>query len=55
MNAGGGSRPKPRSPWKRKMGPEFSGLERPRDFLVAFTFVAILLGTAALLAFLAFR
>jgi hypothetical protein len=36
------------------MGVEFSGLERPRDFIVAFVFLAALVAVAALVAFLAF-
>lgn len=54
MTGHGRSRRPPTKPWKRKMGPELSGLETPRDFLVAFLFVAIFLATAAFLAFLAF-
>ena len=38
----------------RKMGVEFSGLEGVRDFLVAFLFLAILIGVAMVIAFVAF-
>jgi hypothetical protein len=38
----------------RKMGVEFSGLEGVRDFLVAFLFLAILMGVAMVIAFVAF-
>ncbi len=44
----------PREPWKRKMGAEFSGLERPRDFLVAFLAVAVLITIALVIAYVAF-
>jgi len=43
-----------RDHWKRKMGVEFSGLERSRDFLVAFAFVAVLFVVAMVIAFVAF-
>jgi hypothetical protein len=36
------------------MGVEFSGLERSRDFLVAFGFIAALGAVAAIVAFVAF-
>lgn len=45
---------KPRDTWKRKMGPEFSGFERTRDFLVALMFVALLIGTGMVIAYLSF-
>ena len=45
---------KPRDTWKRKMGPEFSGFERSRDFLVAIVAVGILIGLGMLIAFLSF-
>ena len=45
---------KPRNPWKRKMGPEFSGFERTRDFLVAIGFVAALIGVGMVIAYLSF-
>ena len=45
---------KPRDPWKRKMGPEFSGFERTRDFLVAIGFVAALIGAGMVIAYLSF-
>ena len=44
----------PRDAWKRKMGPEFSGLERTRDFLVALAALAIFIGVAMVIAFIAF-
>jgi hypothetical protein len=36
------------------MGVGFSGLEHFRDFLVAFAFVAVLVGVAMVIAFIAF-
>ena len=44
----------PRDAWKRKMGPEFSGLERTRDFLVALAALVIFIGVAMVIAFIAF-
>jgi hypothetical protein len=44
----------PRDAWKNKMGPEFSGFERTRDFLVALLALAILIGVAMVIAFVAF-
>ena len=40
--------------WKGKMGVEFSGLERPRDFLFAFAFLMLFVAVAAVIAFIAF-
>jgi hypothetical protein len=45
---------KPRNPWKRKMGVEFSGLEAPRDFLVAILALVGLVLVAMVIAFVAF-
>lgn len=45
---------RPRDSWKRKMGVEFSGLERSRDFLVAFLFFAVFVIIAMVIAFIAF-
>lgn len=39
---------------KRKMGPEFSGLEGPRDFLVGILFLVVLILVAMVIAFVAF-
>ena len=44
----------PRDPWKRKMGVEFSGLSRIRDFLVAFLIVAVFVGIGMVIAFIRF-
>lgn len=44
----------PTEPWKRKMGVEFSGLERSRDFMVAIAFFGGIGAVAAIAAFLAF-
>lgn len=50
--------PKKRDIWrnssKRKMGPELSGLEGPRDFLVGILFLVVLILVAMLIAFVAF-
>jgi hypothetical protein len=46
--------PRDADAWKEKMGPEFSGLERTRDFLVALLFVAALVIVASVIAYLAF-
>ena len=43
-----------RASWKKKMGVELSGLERPRDFLVAFLFLAVFLAVAAVIAYVNF-
>ena len=40
-----------RDSWKRKMGVEFSGLERGRDFLIAFLFLAVFLAIAAIISY----
>ena len=45
---------KPRDQWKRKMGPEFSGFERSRDFLIAILAVAALVGTGMVIAYIQF-
>jgi len=47
--------PEERDAWKQKMGVEFSGLERSRDFLVAFVFFAVFVIIAMVIAFLMFR
>ena len=44
----------PRNPWKRKMGVEFSGLEGPSDFLIAVVALALFIGVAMVIAFVAF-
>lgn len=43
----------PRDPWKRKMGPEFSGLERPSDFLAAIAIIAAIVIVGLVIAWLA--
>lgn len=43
-----------RASWKRKMGVELSGLERPRDFWVAFLFLVAFLAVAAAISYVAF-
>jgi hypothetical protein len=43
-----------RASWKRKIGVELSGLERPRDFLVAFLFLVAFVAVAATIAYVAF-
>lgn len=40
--------------WKKRIGVEFSGLERPRDFLVAFAFLVGFVMVAAVIAWIAF-
>ena len=45
---------RPSEPWKRKMGVGFSGLERPRDFLIAILFGVAFVLVAMLLAFVAY-
>jgi hypothetical protein len=40
--------------WKTKMGVQLSGLEGTRDFLVALGFVAVLITTAMLIAYISF-
>ena len=40
--------------WKKKIGVEFSGLERPRDFAVAFAFLAGFVLLAAAIAWIVF-
>ena len=40
--------------WKGKIGAEFSGLERPRDFLIAFAFLTVFILIAALIAWVMF-
>ncbi len=42
------------SGWKQKMGVELSGLERPRDFLIAFVFLATFVAVAAGIAYVMF-
>lgn len=44
----------PSESWKSKMGVEFSGLERPRDFLVALAVLAVFVLIAMAIAFVAF-
>lgn len=46
--------PKERDSWKRRMGVEFSGLERSRDFLVAFVFFVVFVIIAMVIAFIMF-
>ncbi|NNC92352.1 MAG: hypothetical protein HKN80_07635 [Acidimicrobiia bacterium] len=50
--------PKKRDIWrhssKEKMGPEFSGLEGPRDFLVGILFLVLLIVVAMVIAFVMF-
>jgi hypothetical protein len=41
-------------PWKRRRGVEFSGLERPRDFLIGPLFFAAMLTIAAIIAWALF-
>jgi hypothetical protein len=45
---------KPSESWKRKIGVEFSGLERPRDFVIAFAFLIAFILVAAVIAFVMF-
>lgn len=40
--------------WKRKMGVEFSGLERFRDYVVAFAFALVFVAIAGIIAYVAF-
>ena len=40
--------------WKRKMGVEFSGLERPRDFWYAIAFIVGFIAISAVVAFVVF-
>ena len=44
----------PSDSWKRRIGAELSGLERPRDFLVAFIFLVVFILVAAVIAWIAF-
>lgn len=46
---------KPREPWKRKMGTEFSGLERTRDFVIAIAVWVVIVVIAMVIAFFAFN
>lgn len=45
---------KPSESWKRKIGVELSGLERPRDFAIAFAFLFGFVLVAAVIAFVLF-
>ena len=45
---------KPRDTWKNRIGVEFSGLERTRDFLIGIAFFVVLVVVAMLIAFFAF-
>jgi hypothetical protein len=44
----------PSDSWKSRIGAELSGLERPRDFLVAFAFLIGFILVAAVIAWIAF-
>lgn len=44
----------PSDSWKRRIGAELSGLERPRDFLIAFAFLIVFVLVAAVIAWIAF-
>lgn len=47
-------RPADEQSWKRKIGVELSGLERPRDFVIAFAFLIGFILVAAVIAFVMF-
>jgi hypothetical protein len=48
------SEPDERQHWKKKIGVEFSGLERPRDFAIAFAFLLGFILLAAAIAWVVF-